>query len=342
MARKRFLSLVVKIACTVGIFYLLLTHTIETNAAGNKASVLTAMQQELSRVSLRTALPWLVLATSLKALGIFSSMVRWSLLLIAQGIRFNFSHIAGSFLIGRFLGTFLPSTIGLDAYKLYDAAKFSGNTVKPAAATVIEKILGFAGVMLTFLLLLPLGYSVFGENLGLVLKIALPLCFFLLLPVIVLLLYPAVFLGMFSCQPQFGKLHFQQTLVRIKEALFAYQGQYRLLCLALALSTCVHLTTASMYYFTALSIGAHHADFFQVTLASTVQILATVLFPLTVAGEGVREVVQALLLTKHLGASVSILSAALGFWAAEALTLVGGIIWWLRRENYQPQINVKN
>ncbi len=36
--------------------------------------------------------------------------------------------------------------------------------------------------------------------------------------------------------------------------------------------------------------------------------------------------------------SQSILSAALGFWAAEALTLVGGVFWWVRRQGYQPKV----
>ena len=59
---------------------------------------------------------------------------------------FNFWHIAGSFLIGRFLGTFLPSTVGLDSYKLYDAAKFSGHVVPTAAATAVEKVMGLSGI----------------------------------------------------------------------------------------------------------------------------------------------------------------------------------------------------
>jgi hypothetical protein len=50
----------------------------------------------------------------------------------------------------------------------------------------------------------------------------------------------------------------------------------------------------------------------------------------------VREIVQTLLLAKKIGVSQSILSAALGFWAAEALTLVGGIVWWVRGRDYRP------
>jgi arylsulfatase A-like enzyme len=37
-----------------------------------------------------------------------------------------------------------------------------------------------------------------------------------------------------------------------------------------------------------------------------------------------------------IGAGNAIVSAALGFWAAEALTLVGGVIWWVRPAGYRP------
>jgi arylsulfatase A-like enzyme len=37
-----------------------------------------------------------------------------------------------------------------------------------------------------------------------------------------------------------------------------------------------------------------------------------------------------------IGPAAAVASAALGFWAAEALTLVGGVIWWTRGADYQP------
>ena len=93
---------------------------------------------------------------------------------------------------------------------------------------------------------------------------------------------------------------------------------------ALALSFGVHLCTASVYVFTALAIDAPNVHFFAVVFASSIQIFATVLTPFTIAGEGVREAVQALLLAKTLGLSESILSAALAFWVAEVLPAHGG------------------
>ena len=60
--------------------------------------------------------------------------------------------------------------------------------------------------------------------------------------------------------------------------------------------------------------------------------------PFTIGGEGVREIVQALLLAKRIGTSESVLSAALGFWAAEAMTLVGAFFLWGRGATYKPRV----
>jgi hypothetical protein len=140
---RRTLSLAVKILLTVGAFWLLLTHQVR-QPDGTHASALRTILDYLPRIDARTFWTFVALAALVKSLGILSSMARWHLLLCAQGIRFPFLHIAGSFLIGRFIGTFLPSTIGLDGYKLYDAARFSGRTVE-AAAPRPSKALGISG-----------------------------------------------------------------------------------------------------------------------------------------------------------------------------------------------------
>ena len=45
---------------------------------------------------------------------------------------------------------------------------------------------------------------------------------------------------------------------------------------------------------------------------------------------------RSLLLAERMGTSASILSAALGFWAAEGLTLGGAYFWWTRKKDYRP------
>jgi uncharacterized membrane protein YbhN (UPF0104 family) len=269
-----------------------------------------------------------------KAVAILASILRWHLLLVAQGIRFDLRHVVGAFLTGRFVGTFLPSTVGLDGYKLYDAARFSGRMVEPAAATAVEKVLGLAGILLAFLAGLPLGWRVLGPRAASVVGVTAPVAVGLLAALLLVLLRP----GLLERLLGRGRGRVGDFLARLGHAAAAYRGRAGLLALLVGLSFVVHFGTAAMYWFTARAVGAVGASFWEVALASTIQIVATVLSPFTVAGEGVREVVQALLLAGRIGASAAVLSGALGFWAAEALTLVGGVFLWTRRASYRPRL----
>jgi glycosyltransferase 2 family protein len=339
-AQRRILSTLVKAVLTVGAFYLLLTHGID-DGAGGKVSIAAAIKERLRDIDWLTFLPFVVGATAIKLVGIFCSMARWHLLLIGQGIRFDFRHIAGAFLTGRFLGTFLPSTIGLDGYKLYDAARHSGRVVEPAAATAVEKAMGLMGLLLSFLVTLPFGWHVLHDSLGdlavptIIVAIALSVGglggFFLLL------FRPGAVEALLRLVPAFGRKKVEGFVGKVSRASTAYRGKGGLLASVIGLSFVVHFATAVMYWFTARAVGVMDAEFWKVAFASSIQIFATVLSPFTIAGEGIREIAQALLLSKHLGATEAVLSAALGFWAAEAPTMFGAIFLWTRRADYKPR-----
>lgn len=337
-AASRIFLNILKAAATFGAFYLLFTHGVKKED-GTEVSALRQILDYIPHIDARTFWIFVSVSAGVKALGILSSMTRWHVLLIAQGIRFPFRHIVGSFLIGRFLGTFLPSTLGLDGYKLYDAARFSKRTVEAAAATVIEKVLGFVGIFLTFLVALPFGGSLFEPYTGRIAALTIPFSLAVVGAFFLIMTNPRPIQRFIEAipLPGAGRDKLQAFVRRTTSAAAAFRHRGGTLFLAAVLSFLVHFTTAAMYFFTALAIGAAHADFWQVTLASSVQILATVLSPFTIAGEGVREIVQAALLKHKLGVTEAILSAALGFWSAEALTLLGGIIWWARGSDYKPR-----
>ena len=329
------ISTLLKALVTVGAFYLLLTHEVR-NEQGEHVVAFRAILDYLPKIHPETFWFWVLVGTGVRAFGILASMTRWYLLLRGQGIHLPFVHLAGSFLIGRFIGTFLPSTIGLDGYKLYDAARFSGRTVEVTAATVVEKVFGIVGMFLCFLLTFPLGYDVLGDRATLVGLVTVPLAVGAVGGFFLLMVRPTLFQALLRNLPIPGRAKVAGLLDRVMSAATAYRGQSLLLAEAAGLSFLVHFCTAAMYFFTALAVGAVSANFWEVTFASTIQIFATVISPFTIAGEGVREIVQALLLAGKIGTSASILSAALGFWAAEVLTLSGGVIYMMRRADYRP------
>lgn len=324
-----------KLFITLGAFYLLLSHEVRTDD-GQHVTALRAIIDYLPKIEAGVFWTFVGLAAAIKFVGILASMYRWSLLLEGQGIRLPFAHIFGAFLTGRFLGTFLPSTVGLDGYKLYDAARFSGRAPAVTAATAVEKVLGIVGIFLTFLIALPFGYDVLGRHAKLVALVTVPLALGVISVFFLLAFQPALVQALITGVPFPGRARIRGFLENVSNAAAAYRGQKLLLINAALQSFAVHFCTAAMYFFTALAIGATGAHFWDVTFASTIQIFATVISPFTIAGEGVREIVQALLLAKKIGTTQSIISAALGFWAAEALTLAGAWFWWRRGAGYRP------
>jgi len=324
-----------KLAVTLGAFYLLLTHEVRTDD-GRHVTALRAIIDYLPKIEAGTFWIFVALAAAIKFLGILASMYRWFLLLEGQGIRFPFAHIFGAFLTGRFLGTFLPSTVGLDGYKLYDAARFSGRGAAATAATAVEKVLGIVGMLLTFLITFPLGFEILGQRAAPVAAVTVPLALGMISAFFLLAFRPVLVQALITKVPFPGRSRIRGFLERVSTAAAAYRNQKLLLVNAAVQSFAVHFCTAAMYFFTALAIGAVGARFWEVTFASTIQIFATVMSPFTIAGEGVREIVQALLLAKKIGTTESIISAALGFWAAEALTLAGVWFWWRRGASYRP------
>lgn len=326
---------VLKAWVTIRAFWLLLGHPVAMED-GSKVVAWRLILDQLESIDAATFWLYVGAAAGIKFVGILASMRRWVVLLQGQGIQLPFRHIFGSFLIGRFIGTFLPSTAGLDGYTLYDASRFSGRTVEVTAAKALEKVIGIFGIFLTFLVALPFGIKIFGDSASLVAAITVPLAVGLISALLLILWYPRLVQWFLENLPLPGKARLEGLVMRVSQSAAAYRDKKLLVLQALFLSWVVHFTTAAMYYFTALAIGAAAAEFWPVTFASSIQIFATVVSPFTIAGEGIREAAQYWLLRNQIGAAASIVSAALGFWAAEALTLLGGVFWWIRPRDYRP------
>jgi uncharacterized protein (TIRG00374 family) len=303
-------------------------------------TALRAIIEYLPDIEAETFWMFIIWAVVIRLFGVLCSMYRWYLLLKGQGIHFPFHHIFGSFLIGRFIGTFLPSTIGLDGYKLYDASRFSRRTVECTAATVIEKVLGIVGLFITFLVTLPLGRAILGVHANRITLITVPIATGIIMGFFLLMFYPAIIQWLITHIPIPGKNKIEGFINRVNKAASAYRTRKVLLVQAAAMSFIVHFTTAAMYFYTALAIGAISGRFWEVTFASSIQIFATVMTPFTIGGEGIREMAQYYLLRNQLGPVQAIVSAALGFWAVELATFPGALYLWFRKKGYHPKFLV--
>ncbi len=333
----------VKAVITVGAFYMLLTHPVDGGEGVGKIPIYHAILDYVGTVDARTFFVWSLVAMAVKFCGVISSAWAWSLLLRGQGLLYPFwQQIMTAFLIGRFIGTFLPSTIGLDAYTLYESGRYSNQWHRAVTAKALEKFIGIAGLFMGILLTLPAGYVVLsqieavGKRAPLLTGVIGALCGAITFFVVIGLVKPGILrwgMGLVGAVMP-GTL--QRHVTRFTEAVTAYEGQVGLLLTALFAKFITHFTTALVYFFTALAIGVVGIQFLPIVFGSLIQILGTLFSP-TIAGEGAREAVQALLLSNYLGGEAqAVLSAALGFIAAEAATMWGGAFLWTRKPGWRP------
>jgi hypothetical protein len=312
----------------------------------SKKPIYTAISVYITTVDNTTFFTYALLAMLIKFIGVLSSALAWHLLLVGQGIVFPYwQTTVTSFLIGRFIGTFLPSTIGLDGYTLYEAGTYSNQWHRVITAKGLEKFVGITGLFLGMLLTLPFGYSVLQDVTQKFPSLPAPevqafiiggIAGSVSLVVILGLVKPTILSWLLSVVGQFMPKKIQSQVNKFTTAVTAYRGKVGLLFLVLLNKFVTHFTTAVVYFFTALAIGVSTASFWPIVFGSNIQILGTLFSP-TIAGEGVREAIQALLLDKQLGGvAQAVLSGALGFIAAEAATMWGGAFLWTRTPSWRP------
>ena len=332
---------IARLLFTLGGLVALLRHPID--GPSGPAPLHEALFAHLAQVEPTTFLLWGGIAMGIKLVGVVFSALGWHLLLRGQGIALPFGQtVLTGFLIGRFIGTFLPSTLGLDGYTLWEAGRVSRAWPRVVSAKLAEKVIGGAALFGGILLTLPVAYGVFSEAFGaeaapVVTAAVGGVALAVVLIALALFLLPSIWTGIGAMVGRVLPARIATFVGRAARAATAYRAHRGLLVAALGCKLVGHFTTAVVYWCTALAIGVVGASFLPIVAGSLLQIVGTLLSP-TLAGEGAREALQALLLTPYYDANPAkaVLAASLGFIAAEAATLWGGVFLWTRTERWRP------
>ena len=231
---KRMAGMMLKIAVTTALFILLFrpqTYGLSATLFGGVSP--NTLVNELHAIPWSHLAPWLLFAALVKLGGMLAGVVRWRILLAGQGVMLPFVTLTQSWFVGRALGVFLPSTLGLDGYRLYDSATRTGEGIKCAAVIAVEKLTGFISLTLLVFLTFPLGFHLVAINKSILAVILAGLgagvLFFLFL-----LFNPHVLPRILAIFPVPRRV--QSGVNRIGTALTAYHGQRRRLAGGLAKS----------------------------------------------------------------------------------------------------------
>ncbi len=285
---------------------------------------------EIRSLDWRIFVPWFLAAILIKLIGIFANVWRWQILLAGQGIDMTFGFLSSTYFIGRYFGIVTPSTMGLDAWRLYETIRLTRKPVECTTTLVVERLLGLVGLFAVILLFMPFaGRITQGQSFGeLVAALKIPIAATLVFGVLVLL-QPEWFRGLLRLIPKGRLRNFAHSAI---DSATAYSRRRGYLLLALGLAIFGQLTTTLMYFANAMALATQNVHVSEVLFASAVMTLGTFVAP-SASGEGVRELIFVWLLGSKAGAAKAFLIGNLGFWIEKVpLSIPGGIILLMRRD----------
>ena len=101
---------------------------------------------QLRRLNLSLRPGWAIIVILLCTADRLMMAWKWRILLQAGGIGAPFSRLAKIYYIGNFFGSFLPSTVGIDALRTWKLAREEGKGLVILSSVVLERILGFVAL----------------------------------------------------------------------------------------------------------------------------------------------------------------------------------------------------
>ena len=288
---------------------------------------------ELSEVfeALKSAtLLWLILAFSLLYVGKFLTAYRWQLLLNAQGIHIPLRTLIASIFVGQFFNSFLPTTVGGDAMRVYDTAAQSKEATKSITSVFVDRLIGVLALAMLAVVGVAYGYLQ-GQDVSYFVWLAIGVFALCLVGFVIIFNQPAAV----RVEGTVRALNFSRLADKIREtyqALNMVKGNNRVLVNAFLLSIALQINVVFFYYFTGRSInlGVPVLYFFIIVPVA----LVILLVPFSINGIGIREGIFVFLLTGLMvPPQLAIAFSLLSFGLTLTQGLLGGIIFALRGAN---------
>ena len=273
---------------------------------------------------------WEYLCVALLVIGIcfILCIIRWKLLLDAQGMTLTFWQVGSLFLVGHFFNAFMFGATGGDLVKAYYVARETSHKRTEAVSTVfIDRMVGLLALVVLTLVITFVRLPFFLEYRET--RIAMLFNFALFAATCIGLL--AVFGQNFLARiPLFRRLQehssFGQTVGRSYNAFRFCLGHRALLAKTMALSSLNHLSMVAVVFYLGLALGLPLGYMSYLTIVPTINTFAAI--PLTPGGLGTRESASLFLFGVLGVASAEAVSLSLLQYAVILVwSIVGGVVY---------------
>lgn len=284
------------------------------------ASVWAALSQASSE--------WIGLALALQFLGAGIIAVRWRGLLSAKGVDPGFAYLFRSMLAAAFFRQFLPSIIGGDAIRGYDAWRAGATPGLSAISLLIDRLLGLTALALFVLIAIGLSDELSNRVPQAGLWVSAGMAG--LLAVLVIMLRGRSETPKRLDQPSVRPPSILRgKLTAINDAMSAYRGEHRIISRAFALSVLLQINVVTSYWALgkSLGLGLNYPDFYVFVPLAVFVMMA----PITINGVGLREAAFIFLLSAwSIPEPAALAFAWLEYASFLAFGLIGGVVYSLR------------
>ncbi|MFO0696644.1 MAG: lysylphosphatidylglycerol synthase transmembrane domain-containing protein [Polyangiales bacterium] len=263
--------------------------------------------------------PVLLLVAVLAQLGAVGLGIRrWQGLLRSQGIDLPYRWLGQSYLVGRFVGAFTPSTAGLDVYRALDVGTHTGEHGKSTSTILLEKGFGLVGLAFTTFALVPFGARrFFGPSAFLV-------AFAVLVGAIAGLVFlrrPRLAAPVLRLLPAGPRTKITGLLEKVQAMPMRPSEVARAILLGIG----SHALTSACYAAAGLALRLEVSPMDLLVVGNAI-VLATLL-PISLGGVGVREGTAVVLLgAVNVPVGDATLAALLGYLAMQPPALLGGLV----------------
>jgi len=274
---------------------------------------------------------WFIASMGTQLVAICFSILRWNTLLRGQDLIIPTPHLIKTYLAGRFLGTFTPTGVGLEAYKAYDVARYTGKTTESVAVIIIEKVIAtFFSLSTLVIISLMFVRLPFSWLVGFLSAFTILLIFAL-----ILLFKPSLIERILVFNfPMKAKI--ENKLREAVNAFTIYSQKKGYLLKAILYGFFVYLFLFSTYYTNALALHAGIGISDVLKVGPLTQVVS--MLPISIAGIGLREKAFMDLLTlsgSTFNETATFLTAFMWYPISVSVNVVGAFIFLARKTDYE-------
>ncbi len=250
----------------------------------------------------------------------FMLLWRWNIFIKAMGLNVRTDSVTRWFFIGLFCNLFLPTAIGGDIIKAIGLCRETGQKAKVLASVVLDRLSGFASIVLVASVVFLFGYHLIQDPSILISIAALTA---LSLSIAAVLFNHALF--EFICRIFNGWPTLKEGLLTIQKDISLLKNKKGQGFLAIGISSLNQLILAVMFYWVARALHTEINFVYLLIFSPLVCLMSSI--P-SIGGLGVREVSWVYLLSKAgVSPDIAVSMSLTSFIFMVAIGLFGGVLY---------------